>query len=477
MWEHMRIVVRALFPALIVLRLADSNKPNMDKLYFYVRRLDKCLEHSHELLDGFEDSLKKSQALYIKVFEEISSGLHDDGNKASNNEDKDDDSDNNSEGEIEDYMSADEDGNDESLATWFFTCWEKRREKLVHDYSISGWLTSPIPEIYEDAKENQDGVLHRNRMERLFLKLFQDEVHQADSSAWSKMLDTFWSEYEDFQSKSGKFGGREYIWNSLDLRNGDSHLWHKKYSVPYTSYFGKFACRVCSKILGIGSAERNWGHVKHLKTEKRSHLSVDRTKKQATIFGADCAERARIKKFSKKAIEDDDEFFIWDDTDFDAELGFDSEEFLNKKNSAKPKKVIRCWMEDWELEAVGTRNAVSQTMILRKYGGLQFYDIDENKMGRISSDTLVWLGKRKGKDGGWGLKGYDEEWVATDENRSDHEENWLLFDGCPIHDLLLEYYAKEKDMEIVAVTKEEDEVENEDTDEDTEDENGGNDGD
>ena len=116
-------------------------------------------------------------------------------------------------------------------------------------------------------------------------------------------------------------------------------------------------------------------------------------------------------------------------------------------------------------------------LILRKYGGLQFYDIDENKMGRISSDTLVWLGKRKGKDGGWGLKGYDEEWVATDENRSDHEENWLLFDGCPIHDLLLEYYAKEKDMEIVAVTKEEDEVENEDTDEDTEDENGGNDGD
>jgi len=139
-------------------------------------------------------------------------------------------------------------------------------------------------------------------MEHLFLKLFQDEVHQANSSAQSKMLDTFWSEYKDFQSKSGKFGGCEYIWNSLDLRNGDLHLWHKKYCVLYTSYFGKFACCVCSKIHGIGSVEHNWGDVKHLKTEKRSHLSADWTKKQATIFGADCAEHAYIKKSLRRLL-------------------------------------------------------------------------------------------------------------------------------------------------------------------------------
>jgi len=34
MWEHMHIVVHALFPALIVLCVADSNKPGMDKLFF-----------------------------------------------------------------------------------------------------------------------------------------------------------------------------------------------------------------------------------------------------------------------------------------------------------------------------------------------------------------------------------------------------------------------------------------------------------
>jgi len=36
MWQDMLTVVRALFPGLIVLCLADSNSPNMDKLFYYV---------------------------------------------------------------------------------------------------------------------------------------------------------------------------------------------------------------------------------------------------------------------------------------------------------------------------------------------------------------------------------------------------------------------------------------------------------
>eukprot|EP00957_Ditylum_brightwellii_P147457 11228430-Ditylum_brightwellii.AAC.1 len=36
--------------------------------------------------------------------------------------------------------------------------------------------------------------------------------------------------------------------------------------------FGEFACSICSKILGIGSAEHNWKAVKEVKQGKRSHL-------------------------------------------------------------------------------------------------------------------------------------------------------------------------------------------------------------
>jgi hypothetical protein len=67
----------------------------------------------------------------------------------------------------------------------------------------------------------------------------------------------------------------------------------------FTSIFGQFACRVCSKIKGIGSAERSWGDVKHLKTNQRSHLSSRATKMQATIFGASCVQLARLKQQEK----------------------------------------------------------------------------------------------------------------------------------------------------------------------------------
>ena len=55
LWEHMLIVIRAIFPGLIILWLADSNKPAMDKLYYYVHRMDLYVEKSQTLLDSISD--------------------------------------------------------------------------------------------------------------------------------------------------------------------------------------------------------------------------------------------------------------------------------------------------------------------------------------------------------------------------------------------------------------------------------------
>jgi len=116
------------------------------------------------------------------------------------------------------------------------------------------------------------------------------------------MLDQFWEEYEQFTSKTGPYGGRDHIWVSQDIVQGKSYMWHTKNSIGWTEYLGRFACIVTSKILGIGSAERNWGDVKYVKNNKRLHLSPDRTKKQATIFGANCASRARMYREALKKM-------------------------------------------------------------------------------------------------------------------------------------------------------------------------------
>ncbi len=98
------------------------------------------------------------------------------------------------------------------------------------------------------------------------------------------------------------------------------------------------------------------------------------------------------RKLVDQEVPVNNEFFFWDDKYFDSELGFDSTSILDEKQ-AKPQCVIKCWMEDWEVEAVAKHDAVAEAKQLCKYGGLQFYDIDEKKMCHLSSDELVWLGK------------------------------------------------------------------------------------
>ena len=69
--------------------------------------------------------------------------------------------------------------------------------------------------------------------------------------------DIFWTEYTDFDNKNSSFDGDEFIRKSKDIRDGNSHLCHKKYSLPCTKVIGFVAFRVTSKVLGIGAAEHS----------------------------------------------------------------------------------------------------------------------------------------------------------------------------------------------------------------------------
>ena len=47
---------------------------------------------------------------------------------------------------------------------------------------------------------------------------------------------------------------------------------------------GKLACFVLLKILGIGTAERNWKQVKAIKSGQWVNTGIDKTKKQDLIY-------------------------------------------------------------------------------------------------------------------------------------------------------------------------------------------------
>ena len=101
-----------------------------------------------------------------------------------------------------------------------------------------------------------------------------DGESKSEEDYIGNMINDFWTEFDEFHDKRGIYENREYIFkNHADLVNNKVFIWHKKETLHYTKIFGAFACRVCSKILGIGSAERSWGDVKHLKVNKRAHLN------------------------------------------------------------------------------------------------------------------------------------------------------------------------------------------------------------
>ncbi len=156
-----------------------------------------------------------------------------------------------------------------------------------------------------------------------------------------------------------------------------AYQWHKFYSNPETTVLGRLACRVTSKILGIGSAERNWKKLKSVMMGCRSNIRTDIAMKQAAIAGIHVQENNNQDQanMAKAGL-------LWDDNDFDT-LKMDAlclpldvapaEEVLRRKT-----RVFHAWIENWEKEKVrGNGDPVLKQHFKSKYCGLSWVDPDQ----------------------------------------------------------------------------------------------------
>ena len=441
-WEIMSKLVRAVFPLLIVLRLTDQQEPFMDKLYFYVRRMDNTLVKSKYILDEVE---KQSSSISCRTLLDMNSidMLNEDSTASESEYDSET-------CDEEDSLTA------STLGHKVMEIWNKRRNKLINDFTIAGWLLSPVPEVYEDSIANTKGE-HRDAVERLLKKMYATDLAD-DSEELASLLNGFWDEFEHFQSKTGPFE-KQYIWkgSNPDLRNGRSHFWHKKNSVPYTTILGKFACRVCSKIVGMGSAERNWGDVKHLKSDKRAHLSSDAVQKQATIFGASCMLNARLERKSKQGTLDDP-YKFWNDDDFDKEFtSFSNEKQTSEKDTVR---VFKCYLEDWEKLHLRKKDDVSKAKFLQKYGGLEFDDVDLPVHYVIDNTQLHFQRRTKHDEGGWCVCATSDQVIEEGKEADfDEDENmdrfttWSISENCALFDCIASYYTLNPQKNVMVVLR------------------------
>jgi hypothetical protein len=458
-WGLLCLLLKTVFPVLRILRLSAQQSPAMDKLYYCVRRTDVLIsENTVELntistYDNMMSMLSKLKAFIM------------------NNDGSDDESDDEST-----VIAPDEEDDDEDAAElepWdcgitaaIKQAWLKRPVALVHSYSIAGWMTSPVEDVMDDARKNHAGD-HIRVVEQLLAKRFP----QDSTEKLNEMINKFWEEHTQFHSKIGHYANRDHIWKSMDLENNQSHKWHMKTSLKFTTWLGRFACRVCSKILSIGSAERAWGDVKKIKTDRRAHLSAKATKMQATIYGRHCSEKAKYQQSGKG---DSEKMSFWDEDDF-ADLGLgkygmDRSEIEGTKKNAR---IFRAWFEDWEKDIYEKCNPVHNQKLVEKYGGLSWRDLDDSRTIYTAdlNDTHFCKSRKKGE------KGYQVIAYEADYDESDNSEAYLLWnlpdpiegDCAAIYDCIISYYGTNPDP-YITINKKEDE-DNDDESTDLEDEN------
>ena len=104
---------------------------------------------------------------------------------------------------------------------------------------------------------------------------------------------------------------RIHIWVSAEDPSEKAFRWHQNYSLLYTEVLGRLACLVTSKILGIGTAERNWKQVKAVKSGQRTNTGVLKAKYQVMIYSQyqQMKAQTRITRMSCAGK-------LWTDDDF-----------------------------------------------------------------------------------------------------------------------------------------------------------------
>ena len=143
-----------------------------------------------------------------------------------------------------------------------------------------------------------------------------------------------------------------------------------------------FACRVTSKVIGIGAAESSWVEVKTIKYGKRSAIRSDVSEKQIIFYTSACIESTIIDQYhSDKQLYDIFSSHTWNEEDaaFDHQLDRWGVDRLFSEHSKPFKRYLRAYIEDWEIVSMKKDDQRSSTRFLAKYGGISLYDIDTKK--------------------------------------------------------------------------------------------------
>ena len=350
-WKCCYIVLHAVFPAPKLLRYCDKSTPAMDKIFYLSHRTTIALEKSEEFLNDEALFGDMPNSCLLNRERSVLGGDSDDDDSDDvlfSNDDSDDDDN----GEINSEQPK-------SFGRLFIWHWNKRKLRIEHEYAIAGWALCVMDDIRKDVLLRMTGV-HQSAIDKVVARLHAPPCANTNPAISSmlipEILDTFWNEFKAFQQRLYPFDAAS-CWLSVDIVNGNSYLWHEKYSMRTTKVLGYVACRVTSKLCGIGAAERSWGGVKQIKTGKRSHLSGTSTEKRSILFVSAKVTHSRIKSDQLEGLDARGDTFGDDDINFNSQLEKFGVDMAALKN-VPIQRIFCAWVEDWR-KRQGRRTTVS----------------------------------------------------------------------------------------------------------------------
>ncbi len=125
------------------------------------------------------------------------------------------------------FPSSESDSDDEevSLSSMIKQSLMMRKRLLQHDYDITSWALSILPEIQDDVRLNLDGN-KRMSMKRVIAKLHvaSNPNSKVANGKINVIIDNFWKEFGHFQNKTGVYGLHPRRFLLPDALNGNSYL-------------------------------------------------------------------------------------------------------------------------------------------------------------------------------------------------------------------------------------------------------------
>ena len=258
-WKCIYILLRAVFPALRLLRYCDKNKPAMDKIFFLLHRTTVALENSEQFLN--DKSLFGSLKIDGNLTKEGNTILGGAGGADADSSDDEniffDDAPPSSEDESDvepDEFDADAPTQLEvtpynsvmSFGRQVIWHWSKRKVSIEHEYAIVGWALCVMEDVRKDVLERLTGA-HHDAIEKVVSQLHLPPCPNSNPavSAMSlhELIDTFWNEFKAFQNHTNPYHDPS-CWASFDVTSGNLYLWYEKCSILYSARVRGMSCYI-----------------------------------------------------------------------------------------------------------------------------------------------------------------------------------------------------------------------------------------